>query len=62
MVGFSRFALNLKIMAENYSNLEEKKKRPTFLIALLVLTSISLFSLLFQSVVPMITGPKIPTS
>lgn len=44
-------------MSENYSSRQEKKKKPTFLIVLLVLTGLSLVSTFFSGVLPMASGP-----
>jgi hypothetical protein len=44
-------------MSENYSPTQEKKKKPTFLIVLLVLTGLSLVSTFFSGVLPMASGP-----
>jgi hypothetical protein len=44
-------------MSENYNPKQEKKKKPTFLIVLLVLTGLSLVSTFFSGVLPLATGP-----
>lgn len=44
-------------MSENYSSPEEKRKKPTFLIVLLILTSLSLLSTLVVGVLPLVSGP-----
>jgi hypothetical protein len=44
-------------MSENYNPIQEKKKKPTFLLVLLVLTGLSLLSTFFSGVVPIISGP-----
>jgi len=44
-------------MSENYNPTQEKKKKPTFLLVLLVLTSLSLISTFFSGVIPLFSGP-----
>jgi hypothetical protein len=44
-------------MSEYYSVTEEKRKKPTFLIILLILTSLSLLSTFFAGVIPLVSGP-----
>ena len=44
-------------MSENFNPSEPKRKRPVFLIVLLILTGLSLLSSFFAGVVPILSGP-----